>query len=108
MIFEPNTYVQAKFPPSLKRISNIYVYSDIVELSHVGTSQITIKGCLSITTHFQENVHWVFNLPLYVKIKKNIINSITINICTGTDENLFIKNGEVTCRLHFHRRPLVN
>ena len=30
MIFEPNTYVQAKFPPSLKRISNMYVYSNIV------------------------------------------------------------------------------
>ena len=69
MIFEPNTYVQAKFPPSLKRISNMYVYSDIIELSHVGNSQIPIMGFLPITTHFQENGHWVFNPPLYVKVK---------------------------------------
>ena len=38
IIFEPNTYVQAKFPLSLKQISNMYVYSDIVEQSHVGNS----------------------------------------------------------------------
>ena len=107
MIFEPNTYVQAKFPPSLKRISNLYVYSDIVELSHVGNSQIPIMGFLPITTHFQENGHWVFNPPLYVKVKDKIINSITIKICTGTGENFPIEDGEVIIRLHFHRRPLL-
>ena len=64
MILEPNNYVQAKFPPSLKRISNMYVYSiNIVELSHVGNSQIPIMEFLPITTHFQENGHWVF-IPL--------------------------------------------
>ena len=44
MIFESNKFVQAKFPPSVKRISNMYVYSEIVELSHVSYSQILIIG----------------------------------------------------------------
>ena len=107
MICEPNTYVQAKFPPSLKRISNMYVYSDIVELSHVGNSQIPIMGFLPITTHFQENGHWVFNPPLYVNVKEKIINRITIKICTGAGEYFPIEDGEVICRLRFHRRPLL-
>ena len=107
MKFEPNTYVQAKFPPSLKRISNMYVYSDIVELPHIGNSQIPIMGFLPITTHFQENGDWVFNPPLYVKVKDKIINSITIKIFTGTGENFPIEDGEVICSLHFHRRPLL-
>ena len=107
MIFEPNTYAQAKFSPSLKGISNMCVFSDIVELSHVGNSQIPIMGFLPITTHFQENGHLVFNPPLYVKVKDKIINSITIKICTGTAENFFIEDGEVICRSHFHRRPLL-
>ena len=109
MIFEPNTYVQAKFPPSLKRISNMYVYSDIVELSlsHGGNSQISIMGFVLITTHFKENGNLVFNPPLYVKVKEKIINRITIKICTGTGENVPIEDGEVICRLHFHRRPLL-
>ena len=57
MIFEPNTYVQTKFPPSLKRISNMYVCPDIVDRSHLGNSQIPIMRFLPITTHFQENGH---------------------------------------------------
>ena len=52
MIFEPNTYVQAKFPSSLKRISNMYLYSDIVELAHFGNSQIPIIGLFPKTTYF--------------------------------------------------------
>ena len=85
----------------------MYVYSDIVELSHVGYSQIPIMVFFSITTYFQENGHWVFNPPLYVKVKEQIINSITIKICTGTGVNFPIEDGEVICRLHFHRRPLL-
>ena len=57
MIFELNKYIQAKFLPSLKRITNMYVYLNIVELSHVGNSQIPIMGFLQITTHFQKNIH---------------------------------------------------
>ena len=83
----------------------MYVYSDIVELSHAGNSQIPIMGFLLNTTHFQENRHWVFNKPLYVKVDKNNINSITRKICTGTSKYFPIKDGEVICRLHFHRRP---
>ena len=77
--------------PSLKRISNIKMYSDIVELSHVGNSQIQIMGFFPITTHFQKNGHWVFNPPLYVKVKEKIINRIIIKICTGIGENFSIE-----------------
>ena len=30
IIFDPNKYIQAKLPPSIKRISNMYVYTNIV------------------------------------------------------------------------------
>ena len=85
----------------------MYVYSDIGELSHVGNSQIPRMGFRPINTHFQENGHWVFNPSLYVKVKEEIINSTTINICTKTGENFPIEDGEVICCLHFHRRPLI-
>ena len=61
IIFQPNKYVQAKLPLSLKRISNMYVYSDIIELFHLSNTQIPIMSFLPITSHFQENGHWVFN-----------------------------------------------
>ena len=55
IIFEPNTYVQAKLLPSLQQISNMYVYTDIVKLYHVSNSQILIMEFVLITTHFQTN-----------------------------------------------------
>ena len=42
IIFNANMYVQAKLTPSIKKIPNMYVYSDIVELSPVGTSLVPI------------------------------------------------------------------
>ena len=57
MVFGANMYVQAKLPPSIQRISNMYVYSDIVKLSPVGNSQVPIMGFLAIKRNFQENGH---------------------------------------------------
>ena len=55
MVFYANMYVQAKLPSSIKQISNMY--SDIVELSPVGNSQVPIMGFLPIKSNFQENDH---------------------------------------------------
>ena len=38
MRFDQIKYIQTKLPPSINRISNMYVYSHIVELSLVANS----------------------------------------------------------------------
>ena len=73
IIFNENKWTQAKLPPSLKRITNMYVYSDIVELSPVGNSQVPIIGFLPIGSSFKETGHLVFNPLLYVRVKKSIL-----------------------------------
>ena len=72
MVFGENIGVKAKLPPSIKRISNMYVNSEIVELSLVRNSQIPIIGFLSITSKYQESGHWVFNPFLYIRVKDKI------------------------------------
>ena len=72
--------IQTDLPPSLKQITNMYVYSDIVELSPVGNSQVPSMGFLPIKSRFQENGHWVFNPPLYVRVREKNINIITMKI----------------------------
>ena len=52
IIFNENKWTQAKLPPSLKRITNMYVYSDIFELSSVNNSQVPIMGFLPIRSSF--------------------------------------------------------
>ena len=103
MVFNANMYVQAKLPPSIQRISNMYVYSDIVELSPVSNSQVPIMGLLKINRNFQENGHWVFNPPLYVRLREKNIKTITMKISTETCEEFPIDDNVVTCRLNFRR-----
>ena len=57
MIFDSNKYIQAKLPPSITTISNMYVYSYIVKLSPVGNSQVPLMGFLLIKSNFNESGH---------------------------------------------------
>ena len=82
----------------------MYVYSDIVELSPMGNSQVTIMGFLEIKSNFQENGHFVFNPPLYVRVWEKNIRTITMKISTETGEEFPIHDDVVICRLNFRRR----
>ena len=107
MVFGANMYVQATLPPSIQRISNMYLYSDIVELSPVGNSQVPIMGFLPIKSNFQENSHWVYNPPLYVRVREKNMKTITMKISTETGEEFPIHDDVVTCCLNFRRRPIL-
>ena len=85
----------------------MYVYSDIVELSPVGNSKVQLMGFLQIKSNFQENGHWVFNPPLYVRVREYNIRTITMKISTETGEEFPIHDDVVTCRLNFRRRPFL-
>ena len=107
MIIPEYRTIQADLPPSLKQITNMYMYSDIVELSPVGNSQVPIMGFLPIKSRFQENGHLVFNPPLYVRLRQKNINTITMKILTDTGDEFPIQDDLVTCRLNFRRRPFL-
>ena len=65
------------------------MYSDIVELSPVGTSQVPIMGISPIQRKFKKNGHWVFNQPWYVRVRDKNIKTITMRISTETGEEFF-------------------
>ena len=85
----------------------MYLYSDIVEQSPVGNSQVPIISFLPIKSNFQEIGHWVFNPPLYVRVREKNIRTITMKISTETGEEFPIHDDVVTCRLNFRRRPFL-
>ena len=93
MIITQYRTIQTNLPPSLKQITNMCVYSNIVELSLLANSQVPIMGFLPIKRQFQENDHWVFNPPLYVRVREININTITIKILTETGDEFFIQDG---------------
>ena len=107
MIIPQYRTMQGDLPPSLKQITNIYVYSDIVELSPVGNSQVPIMVFFPIKSRFQENGDRVFNPALYVRVKEKNMNTITIKISTETGDEFSFQDGLVTCCLNFRRQLLL-
>ena len=85
----------------------MYVYSDIVEQSPVGNSQVPIMGGFPIKSNFKENGHWVFNPPLYVRVREKNIRTIIMKISTEINEEFPILVDVVTCRLNFRRRQFL-
>ena len=82
----------------------MYVYSDIVTLSPVHNSQVQIKTIFLINSKFKQKGHWVFNPPMYVRVREKNVRTITIKILTKPGEEFPIQDDVVTCRLNFCRR----
>ena len=58
--------------PCLKRISNMLVYTDIIDISIGGDTQAPILGFIPIKSHFVDNSHYAINPPSYVHVKKRM------------------------------------
>ena len=101
--FEPMRAVVSELTASIKRLTSMFVYSDIVEHSLVGDSQAALLGYLPIQSKFGDQGFWCFNPPYYIRVREKFINTVTIQLCTDTGEPFPIETGKVNCRLNFRR-----
>lgn len=104
---EENKPLTSELTALIKRLTSMFVYSDIVELSLVGDSQSALLGYCPIHSNFGDQGYWCFNPPYYVRVRERCINSIKIELCTDTGELFPIEDGKVNCRLNFRRIGLI-
>ena len=93
MVFDENERVDALLPLLIKQITNMWVYTDMIELSAVGDIQAPFLKYVSIQNKFDEMGHWNFNPPYNIKVKEHSVSNITIKICTDTGEDFQIVDG---------------
>ena len=95
----------ARNPVSLRIISLMFVYSDIVRKSVVGGSYTNQLGFLPEQSKFGEQAYWSFNPPYYVRLASDHIRTIRIQLAreTGDEFPLSAGGGNVVCRLNFCR-----
>ena len=103
--------VEALLQPVIKRNTSMWIYTDIIELSAVGTIQGPFLGYVPIQSKFDELGYWNFTPPYDIKVKEHSITNITIKICTDTGENfrLLMERSPVASTLaagHFWFRPI--
>ena len=106
-MFNENERVDALLPPVIKRITSMWVYTNIIELSAVGDIQAPILGYVPIQSKFDEIGYWNFNPPYYIKVLEHSVSKITINICTDTGKDFPIVYGKVTSSLYFCRQQFL-
>ena len=107
MVLDENKRVDALLPPLIKQITSMWVYTDIIKHSVVGDIQAPLLGYVPILSMFDEMGYWNFNPQYYLKVKEHSVSNITIKIYTDTEEEFPIVDGQVTCSLHFRRRPFL-
>ena len=95
----------ARNPVSLRIISLMFVYSDIVGQSLVGGSYTNQLGFHPEQSTFGEQAYWSFNPPYYVRLTCDNIRTIRIQLArnTGDEFSLSAGCGNVICQLNFRR-----
>lgn len=88
---------------NLRLLDNVFIYSDIVEQSLIGTSQANIIGFFPIKSSFGETGYWCFNPPYDYKVIKSYIDTISIKLCRDNGEYFPFRNGKIIIRLLFKR-----
>ena len=92
---------EASLPPLTKRISSIFVYSDITYFVLVGHTQTPLLGYFPVQSKWGEQGYWNFNPLYYVKVKEPNIRTIGLRLCSDTGELISFEAGHVICRLNF-------
>jgi hypothetical protein len=91
--------ITAAFPPNIyPQLDYIYVYTDIVETSHVGGKQVNLLDIIPIRNISHKNI----TINSYKRVKFSNINSISISLNDQNGRKIpFIDGCNTVCILHF-------
>ena len=88
---------------SRNSIESIYVYSDIIENQYVGDYKDPLLRVIPVRSKFGET-DWIhYDKPHYLRLSRENINNIEINIRDGTGEFVSFESGKVIVTLVFRR-----
>lgn len=104
LVLKVATSTEANFPPLIKPITNIFVYTDVSAYVLVGDTMAPLLGYFMDGTDWGKHGHHGFNPVFYNEVKERTIRSITMKLCDDRGEVInFGEHGTVICRLHFRR-----
>lgn len=85
---------------------SLYVYSDICEPQFVGDVMAPLLRTVALRGKRGEYISKIFDVPHYIPVALNGINSIEINIKDDTGEDVSFLDGKVVCKLHFRPKTI--
>ncbi|GFS82316.1 uncharacterized protein NPIL_308741 [Nephila pilipes] len=96
-----------KYPIQLNAgISEIFVYSDVVESHHVGDSFSPLLRKIPCLNEKNEQIVKYYENPLYFPLKKTFVETIEIDLRVSSGDNIIFTGGRTYVVLSFRRKPI--
>jgi hypothetical protein len=87
----------------LSPLSYLYVYSDLINTSHMGNIQANILALTGITSHYGDMINLEFVNPEYHIVNKSRISEISIQITDMLGRDFHFVQSECVIKLHLKR-----
>lgn len=97
--------VEAKYAADINaNLHSLYVYTNIVQDTLVGTSYVPLLRIVNVSGKYQSQIDKIFNNPFYIDILHNKIKTIEISICDDQGQLIPFQSGKCIVKLHFKRK----
>ena len=104
-----NGIYTSKYPLELDGgITEIFVYTDIIESHHVGDTQVPLLRILPISNEQNNQVIKYFDKIVYFPLRKNYIDTIEIELKTSSGKNITFTGGKTSVLLSFCKKKTIN
>ena len=104
---EPKMRIKADFIADIRALHyNLYIYSNIVQPHLCGTQYLSLLRTLNVEGTDGSYISKVYEIPHYLPLASNFIESIEIKITDDLGQNIQFQYGKIIIKLHFKQRSL--
>lgn len=89
-------------------ITEIFVYSDLVESHHVGDTYAPVLRIIPCMNEKNAQIVKHYEKPLYFPLRSNFVNTIDIELKTSSGKSITFMGGKTFILLSFRRRKTIN
>jgi hypothetical protein len=103
---EPNDYYpRFLYPPGIVTISALFIYlPDMIEYQDLPDTKGPLLALIPVLGDGGDNAYWSCVPPNYIRVNKEYLRSLHIQIHSATGAKLHFTKGDVLLRLHFRRK----
>lgn len=106
--FTSGSYI-SKYPLELDAgITEIFVYSDLIESHHVGDSYVPLLRIIPCLNEKNDQIVKHYETPLYFPLRKNFVDTVEIELKTVMGRNIIFTGGKTFVILSFRRKKPIN
>ena len=91
----------------LEAVGAFYIYTDIITHQFIGDANVKVIRVVALDNEYgmkAQYINKIYDMPHYVPLERNNIETINITIKDSTGENVPFESGKIVLKLHFRKR----